>query len=174
MPRKVAKSTKAKRTKTKSKPKRKHTSKPSKSSKPHNSNLPSISSTSNRLENLLNDISNNRRELTKSDINLPARLMQNGNKLSNPQSKPLIVSKSISSSYAASLQNGEVHAAGKEVINDSTKPYIQISELHNGHLDKYMIPKNQSKRKNYNSTSNIIKTMIKKNKKTKKSKKQTS
>ena len=162
MPRKEAKSTKAKRTKTKSKPKRKH------SSKPRNSNLSSISSTSNRLENLLNDISNNRRELTKSDINLPARLMQNSNKLSNPQSKPLIVSKSISSSYAASLQNCEVHAAGKEVINDSTKPYIQISELHNGHLDKYMIPKNQSRRKNYNSTSNIIKTMIKKTKKSKK------
>ena len=165
MPRKVAKSTRAKRTKTKSKPKRKH------SSKPRNSNLPSISSTSNRLENLLNDISNNRQGLVKSDINLPARLMQNGNKSYNPQSKPLIVSKSISSSYAASLQNGEVHAAGKEVINDSTKPYIQVSELHNGHLDKYMIPRNQSRRKNYNSTSNIIKTMIKK---TKKSKKQTS
>ena len=164
MPRKVAKATRAKQTKTKSKPKRKHTSKSSKT------NIPSISKNANRLENLLNDISNNRRDLTKSDINLPARLMQNINKSSNPQSKPLIVSKSISSSYAASMQNGEVHAAGKEVINDSTKPYIQVSELHNGHLDKYMIPKNQS---NIHKKT-MPKTMTKKSKKTRNANKHTS
>ena len=167
MPRKDAKATRSKRTKTpsKTKPKLKHTSKTSKHYQP------SIFINANRLENLLNNISNNRRELTKSDINLPARLMQNGNKSSNPQSKPLIVSKSISSSYAATMQNGEVHTAGKEVINDSTKPYIQVSELHNGHLGKYMIPRNQSSQ--YKLFSNPTNTMhkMKKYKKTKKTKK---
>lgn len=170
MPRKVAKATRAKQTKDKSKPKRKHTSKSNKSNQLNQPNQHSISKNANRLENLLNDISNNRRELTKSDINLPARLMQNVNKSSNPQSKPLIVSKSISSSYAASMQNGEVHAAGKEVINDSTKPYIQVSELHNGHLDKYMIPKNESNI----PKKTMPKTMTKKSKKTRNAKKHTS
>jgi len=125
---------------------------------------------SNRLANLLNTISNNRSTMTKSEINLPARLLQNGNKLSNqhPQSKPLIVSKSISSSYAASMQNGEVHTTGKEVVNDSTNPYIQVAELHNGQVEHYMIPRNQS------SQSKILihpRTPIQSMKKSKKSKK---
>ena len=100
-----------------------------------------------RLEYLLNNISNNRRGLVKSDINLPARLMANKKIKSSSNTitiKPQIYSKSISSSFSSTMHNGHMHSVGKEVINDSSKPYIQVAELHNGHLDKYMIPRNQS------------------------------
>ena len=100
-----------------------------------------------RLEYLLNNISNNRRGLVKSDINLPARLMVNEKMKSSSNTitiKPQIYSKSISSSFSSTMHNGHIHSVGKEVINDSSKPYIQVAELHNGHLDKYIIPRNQS------------------------------
>ena len=148
MPRKAAiKATQAKKTKrtkrTKSHPKTKF----------HNT------STANRLVDLLNNISNNRRGLTKTELNLPARLMQNGSKTLSP-AKSLTFSKSVSSSYSTTMHNGNVHSAGKQVINDSTKPYIQVSELHNGQIAEYMIPRNQSRM-----------TMSKKSKKSSKSSK---
>ena len=129
---------------------------------------------SNRLANLLNTISNNRSTMTKSEINLPARLLQNGNRLSNQNSNPLMFSKSISSSYSSSMHNGEVHTTGKEVVNDSTNPYIQVAELHNGQVEHYMIPRNQSSQSSHskllNQSTNTRHT-IKKTKKTKKTKK---
>ena len=122
-----------------------------------------------RLEYLLNNISNNRRGLVKSDINLPARLMVNERKSSRNtiNIKPQIYSKSISSSFSSTMHNGHIHSVGKEVINDSSKPYIQIAELHNGHLDKYIIPRNQSSKPS--NSSNPSKPIS--NKKTKKIKK---
>jgi hypothetical protein len=101
---------------------------------------PAIISTSNRLANLLNTISNNRNTMTKSDINLPARLIYNRNN----SSKPLEYSKSVSSTFTSSMHNGQVHSTGKEVINDSTKPFIQVAELHNDQVAHYMIPRKQS------------------------------
>ena len=89
---------------------------------------------SSRLVNLLNTISNNRRAMSKAEINLPARLMQ----------QPLEYSKTVSSTFTSSMHNGELHTAGKEVINDSTQPFIQVAELHNGKLEHYMIPRNQA------------------------------
>ena len=101
--------------------------------------------------------------LGKSEINLPARLMQNtySHQTINPQ--PLEYSKSVSSTFTSSMHNGVVHSAGKEVINDSTKPFIQVAELHNGQVVHYMIPRNQS---NLASPSKTKKT--KKTKKTSK------
>lgn len=126
-----------------------------------------------RLEYLLNNISNNRSGLVKSDINLPARLMVNEKMKSSSNTinlKPQIYSKSISSSFSSTMHNGHMHSVGKEVINDSSKPYIQVAELYNGHLDKYMIPRNQSSIHSNNLSSNSNKPKIS-NKKTKKTKK---
>ena len=89
---------------------------------------------SNHLADLLNTISNNRRAMSKAEINLPARLMQ----------QPLEYSKTVSSTFTSSMHNGEIYTAGKEVINDSTQPFIQVAELHNGKLEHYMIPRNQA------------------------------
>lgn len=125
-----------------------------------------------RLEYLLNNISNNRRGLVKSDINLPARLMVNEKMKSSSNTinlKPQIYSKSISSSFSSTMHNGHMHSVGKEVINDSTKHYIQVAELHNGHLDKYIIPRNQSSIHSNNLSRNPNKPRIS-NKKTKKTK----
>lgn len=121
---------------------------------------------SNRLANLLNTISNNRSTMTKSEINLPARLMQNGNK----SYKPLEYSKSVSSTFTSSMHNGHFHSAGKEVINDSTKPYIQVAELHNGQVDQFMIPRTQSNQsKLLTHQMDTKRKMMKKTKKTGKS-----
>jgi hypothetical protein len=104
-----------------------------------------VQKTSNRLTNLLNTISNNRRNLDKSEINLPARLMQNHNQpLTNDDSSPIHYSKSVSSTMTSSMHDGQVHTAGKEVINDSTQPYIAITEMHNGQVERYMIPRDRS------------------------------
>jgi len=158
MPHKVAKATLARKAKIKSKPKLKRT---------RTSSKLVVTNNANRLANLLNTISNNRSILTKSEINLPARLMQNGNKLS----KPLEYSKSISSTFTSSIHNGEVHAAGKEVINDSTKPFIQLTELHNGQIEHYMIPRKPTSITRLNIHTSPSKTVTPKTKKTKKTKK---
>jgi hypothetical protein len=52
-------------------------------------------------------------------------------------------SRSFSSSFSSSMQmhNGKVHSISKKVINDSTKPFIQVSEEHNGQTEKYIIPR---------------------------------
>lgn len=109
---------------------------------------------SGRLSDLLNTISNNRQGLTKSEINLPARLMHNDYKELVPTEptipdthasySPMQYSKSYSSTFSSTMHNGHTHSAGKEVINDSSKPYIQVAELHNGKVERYMIPKNQT------------------------------
>jgi hypothetical protein len=131
------------------------------------SSKPITTDISNRLANLLNTISNNRSTMTKSEINLPARLMQNGNK----SYKPLEYSKSVSSTFTSSMHNGNLHSAGKEIINDSTKPFIQVAELHNGLVEHYMIPRNQSSLTRLIKPASLSKTVTKKNRKTKKTKK---
>ena len=82
-------------------------------------------------------ITQERKNKTKSQSNLPARLM-GMNKMSNPQS----YSKSVSSSYSSIIHNGHKHIKGKEVINDSTKPFIKINEMEDGSVNHYMVPKN--------------------------------
>ena len=40
------------------------------------------------------------------------------------------------------MQDGETHTEGKDIFNDSTKPFLQINEMHDGNTQHYMIPKN--------------------------------
>jgi hypothetical protein len=151
------------KSKSKSKSKQKHNKSKSKSKTGSHDII-----VSKRLVNLLNTISNNRRGLEKSEINLPARLMQNKNVSNMPQH--LEYSKSVSSTYTSSIHNGEIHSAGKEVVNDSTKPYIQVAELHNGDVQYYKISRNQSS--HHHNPSKAKKTMrAKKTKRTKRTKK---
>jgi hypothetical protein len=90
-----------------------------------------------KLIDLITMISQARKNKNKSRNNLPARLM----KMSNME-KPRSYEKSISSSYSSIMHNGEEHNKGKEIINDSTKPFIQINEMKDGEIQHYMVPKN--------------------------------
>ena len=80
------------------------------------------------------------------------------------------MSKSISSTLTGSIYNGQVHTMGKEVINDSTKPFIQVSEMHNGHLENYMIPREHNKMNQGLQLAEHISSKSKKIKQTKKTK----
>ena len=118
-----------------------------------------------RLINLVNDITNNRKYLTKQQSNLPAKLLAltNNNthddnilptqilppakKNKHLQTKKHtktnnVVAKTVSSIYSSVMHNGHTHSQGKKVINDSNKPYILIDEMQNGKEIHYMVPKN--------------------------------
>ena len=69
--------------------------------------------------------------------------------------KPQSYSKTISSTYSDVMENGHSHSEGKKVINDSTKPYVQIDELHNGHIEHYMVPRNTMSTKPTKTIINI-------------------
>jgi len=125
-----------------------------------------VSASSNRLAKLLNIISNNRRSMSKAEINLPARLMQNMNM--HHENQQVDYSKTVSSTFTSSMHDGEMHSAGKEIIDDSTRPYIQIAELHNGQVERYMIPRHQVKHTSYRNHSKQTKS--KRSKKTKQTK----
>ena len=56
--------------------------------------------------------------------------------------KPQSYAKSVSSSYSSVMRNGEEHSKGKQIINNSTKPFIQIDEMLDGQVHHYMVPKN--------------------------------
>jgi len=92
------------------------------------------------LIDLISMITQERKNKTKSQSNLPARLM--GINKINKTSKPQSYSKSVSSSYSSIMHNGQKHIKGKEVINDSTKPFIKINEMEDGSVNHYMVPKN--------------------------------
>jgi len=104
----------------------------------------------NRLINLVNDINTTRKDLSKMQTNLPARLMQininnhkrkhsNKHKLTG---KPRVYAKSVSSTFSSVMHNNHTHTQGKTIVNESNKPYIKIDEIHNGDVQHYMIPKN--------------------------------
>ena len=108
----------------------------SKSMKSKNSNNPQ-NMQHQSLINLINMITQARKNKTKSQTNLPARLM----KMSNMQ-KPKSYEKSVSSSYSSIMHNGKKQIKGKQIINNSTKPFIQINEIQDGQIQHYMVPKN--------------------------------
>jgi len=131
---------------------------------------------------------------TKSQNNLPARLMRMSSSRQSQVKQPQVFSKSFSSSSAVSsfssvMKNGKVqtHSKGKEVINNSNKPFIEIKEMDNGNIKHYMVPKTsipyKSKTKsnpmmlsnlNINSSKKSTKSKTsKKSTKSKKSKKST-
>ena len=124
-------------------------------------------SVSSRLANLLNTISTNRNMMTKAEINLPARLMQE----QTPIPQPLEYSKSVSSTMTSSMHNGHFHSSGKEVINDSTKPYIQVAELHNGQVEHFIIPRKYQSSQSLLSNPKRRNQTKKKSRQTKKTKK---
>ena len=91
-----------------------------------------------RLLHLVNDINTTRKDLTKMQTNLPAKLMQ----INAKPNKPQVYAKSVSSSFSSVMHNGHTHSQGKQIVNDSTKPYVQIDEMLNGDVKHYMVPKN--------------------------------
>ena len=93
----------------------------------------------NDLQKLVSKVYNSRSKIQKMNNNLPARLLQlNRGTGSHNQ----VYSKSISSTYSSTMHDGHVHQEGKQVVNDSTKPFIQISELQNDQVKHYMLPRN--------------------------------
>ena len=50
--------------------------------------------------------------------------------------------KSVSSSFSSMTQDGQTKSAGKTIINDSNKSYLQVEEIENGNTNQYIIPKN--------------------------------
>jgi hypothetical protein len=173
------------------------------STKHSNNNYKSSQHQSKNLINLITRISQASKNRSKSQSNLPARLimmknMSKKNSINRPIMRPIMrpvmnikpmtmnimqkpqsYSKTISSTYSNVMKNGHSHSEGKKVINDSTKPYVQIDELHNGHIDHYMVPRNTISTKPTETIINISthkpmilehKTTIKKSKKTNKTK----
>jgi hypothetical protein len=99
-----------------------------------------VAQNNTRLINLFNSINNNRKDLSKIDNNLPAKLMQLNN--SSKFNKNKVYAKSISSTYSSVMHNGNTHTQGKRIINESNKPFLQVDEMENGTTHHYMIPKN--------------------------------
>lgn len=106
-----------------------------------------------RLLHLVNDINTTRKDLTKMQTNLPAKLMQ----INAEHNKPQVYAKSVSSSFSSVMHNGHSHSQGKQIVNDSTKPFIQIDEMLNGNVKHYMVPKNTIPYKPSRIITNIMK-----------------
>ena len=88
------------------------------------------------LIDLINMITQARQNKTKSQTNLAARMI-NMNK-----QEPKSYSKSVSSTFTGLVQDGHKHVKGKQVINNSTKPFLEINEMQDGQVEHFMIPKN--------------------------------
>ena len=114
-----------------------------------------------------------RNNISKSKNNLPARLMQMKSYKalrSQPNTKPQVFSKSFtkssSSSFSSVMKNGKVqtHSEGKEIINNSNRPFIEIKEMENGDVSHYIVPKKTipyvNKNKNMNMNMNMNKSRI--------------
>ena len=93
-----------------------------------------------KLLKLFSNINNNRKNLSKSQSNLPAQLININSKNITPLSNK-VIAKSVSSTFSSVIHNGHRHSQGKQIVNDSTKPYLQIDEMENGNIQHYMIPK---------------------------------
>ena len=146
-----------------------------------------------RLLDLIKNISTSRQAMTPSKSNLAARLMTMHTQppmMKQPmQHQPMqhqqSRSFSSSSSFSSVMHNGHVHSQGKQVVNDSTKPYLAVKEMHNGQVNSFMIPKNTIPYKKPSIASMIVSQHMskpkhtkhtkqtKKSKKSKKSKKTT-
>ena len=111
------------------------------------------------LISMIRQASKNR---SKTQSNLPARLIKmNKMNKNKPRMSPFLqmsrhtsrmlphniqtpesFKKSVSSSYSSIIKDGEQHSEGKQIINDSTKPFIRINEIQDGQIQQYMVPKN--------------------------------
>jgi hypothetical protein len=135
------------------------------------------------IVDIINRLSRSKHSFRKSQNNLPARLM----KLNSPKivqayknthisskGKSLIPnthsfnkSKSMSSSYSSFTENGKTYSEGKTIINNSTKPFIEITEMENGKTERFMIPKHTIPYKSIKSKSMKSKTIKSKSMKSK-------
>ena len=132
-------------------------------------------------QKLLHSINNTRSSLYKMKTNLPARLMnikddisENNNNINNNNTKnknnknisqnmlklnkPYTSNdksyyKSISSSYSSVTKDGNTHSQGKKITNVSTKPFLQVEEMHDGHTQHFFIPKNTIKTLHVNNNN---------------------
>ena len=97
-----------------------------------------------KLVDLITKISQERKNKTKSQTNLVAKIMRIPSMSSSmsKMTKPKTYAKSVSSYYSTMTHNGESHNKGKKVVNESTKPYLEIDELKDGQVQHYMLPKN--------------------------------
>ena len=93
------------------------------------------------LINLITKISQERKHKTKSQTNLVAKIMRLPS-MDSRMSKPKTYAKTESSYYSTMTHNGESHNKGKKIVNESTKPYLEIDEMQDDQVQHYMLPKN--------------------------------
>lgn len=119
------------------------------------------------IMSLIKHITADRKRLTKSQTNLPAKLNSLSSHHRNP--KPNITSvniqpanysyaKTISSTFSSVVHNGKAHSEGKIITNESTKPFLNVKEMHNGEIEHFIIPKNTIK---YKPSKAMMKTLKK-------------
>ena len=96
------------------------------------------SSKQSQIINIFEKLSSSRNNIAKSRNNLPAKIME----LNGQETTSKSYSKSVSSTYSQVMHDGHIHTEGKQVINDSTKPFVLINEMQNGSVQHYMMPKN--------------------------------
>lgn len=111
------------------------------------------------IMSLIKHITADRKGLTKSQTNLPAKL----NSLSSHHTIPkqpenYSYSKTISSTFSSVVHNGKAHSEGKIITNESNKPFLDVKEMHNGELEHFIIPKNSIK---YKPSKAMMKTLKK-------------
>jgi len=139
------------------------------------------------IVDIINRLSRTKHSFRKSQNNLPARLMKlnspkivqhyknkhlsSKGKSSTPNTH--IFSKSMSSSYSSFTENGKTHSEGKAIVNNSTKPFIEITEMENGKTERFMIPKHTIPYKSIKSKSTKPKTTKAKSTKAKSTKAKT-
>ena len=124
---------------------------------------------------IIDRLSRTKHSFRKSQNNLPAGLMKLNspkivqhykNKHLSTKGKTLtpnthIFSKSMSRSYSSFTKNGKTHSEGKAIINNSTKPFIEITEMENGKTEKFIIPKNTISYKSSKTTKSTKSQTIK-------------
>jgi hypothetical protein len=130
-----------------------------------------------RLLDLIKNISTSRQSMTPSKSNLAARLMTMHTQqpmmkqpMQHQHKNQHSRSFSSSSSFSSVMHNGHVHSQGKQVVNDSTKPYLAVKEMHNGQVNSFMIPKDTIPYNKPSIASMIVSQHMSKPKHTKKTK----
>ena len=158
---------------------------PSKKGKSKSTSKSTPKSTKHKsIVDIINRLSRTKHSFRKSQNNLPARLMKlnspkivqhyknkhlsSKGKASTPNTH--IFSKSMSSSYSSFTENGKTHSEGKAIVNNSTKPFIEITEMENGKTERFMIPKHTIPYKSIKSKSMKSKTIKAKSTKSTKAK----
>lgn len=110
------------------------------------SNSNSISKSQKSLLQLIQSTIKNSKGVKKSQNNLASKLIQLANKnnmknIQRTKSGSSSYSKAVQSSYTSINKNGVKQEYGQTIENESTKPYIEVSKLHNGIVNHYKLPR---------------------------------